>query len=287
MLDEVGMKMGWRGLMVSAITGAVVLCACQSRFGDKDPDSGLSGVSFSGPGANRLSADEDLDQRIAKVEDFSERIRKILHDYRRIQKAQSGRDVYTQLDFLFDMDSELKRAPAIKDDKKFVKYGKMELNLPTVSAECKMIESKLETFSSQDGEIADSLAYSVKTCKTQGAFRQVMTVQLSENSSGLVFDNDGMKMAFGDLLTSNVKNNSGCKFQFDDNRQLKQASCENVAARISASERIVFDKFAYDAAANPRFITQGIVFENETPKLRVSFSMDNADHPAFELVPLN
>lgn len=276
-MDVCGISRAGSRSVFGLLAAITVLTACESRFTDKTPDNSGPGITF-----ESLRASEDLDERLARIESTTTILSKIVRDFRRIQKAQSGQDMYTQLDFMFDLNKELKGAPAVKEGNQYVKYGRMEMRIPGISPECKMIETKLSTFYSGFNEAgtSDGLSYSVKTCKTNGQFVDVLAMIITPWGSDVRFNNEGIKSAFLNIFEPTVQLNSQCKLQIKEGR-LESATCENVSARVSASENILFEKFKYSSSDELRFLATGTVTENEKPKYTVFFSIDKQDKPSF------
>lgn len=270
----------WRERTVAIMSVAICLgiSGCQNRFGDSEPDG--SKVSVSGISPTGMKAGEDLDKQLLRIEDFSNKIKRVLNDFRRIQKARLGTDVYTQLDFLFDLDSELKKEPTIREGDRFVRYGKLEINSTIVQPECRTVQTKLQTLASVEGGITDSVVYYIKTCKTQD-YVEAITLKLDEVGGGFRIHNRNLRHALADVTGPTIKTDGNCSLVVDGNGGLAEAKCENLVATLSESERLIFSKFAYSGKSDPKFIAEGDIFENETPKYRVHFSLDQKNRPNF------
>lgn len=170
--------MGAFSKRVLVVTVGLVLpiVGCQSRFGDKDPE-GQKSNGFTVEG--RLKANEDLDNKLARLEDSAAKIRNLIRAFRRVQTAKQGEDVYTHVDFLLDVNSELKAAPAQAENGKYIRLSKSTLNIKGLSPECQTVETRLETLSKggtvekpidENGSAIDGLVYSVRTCHSVGQF---------------------------------------------------------------------------------------------------------------------
>jgi hypothetical protein len=271
----------YRNLRAGAIVAliAVIAIACTSKFGDTDPDAENT-ENFKVE--NRLLANQDLDSKLNRIEQGINRIREVLNNYRQINKAMKGEDVYTQIDFLMDIDNALKNAPAERpagdqSPEGFIKITRLELPIKSLSPECRFIDAKMETSlraTSVDATSAPTnLTLSVRTCKTNGEFRRILGVTISDSSTALTFDNEGMRESFESMLLPALEVASNCTIDVSpESHVLRSVVCENVVAKLSDSENLVFKKLGYSPAESRPFHAEGGLTENG--KLKLPFCLD-------------
>src|SRR5690606_18839879 len=97
------------GTFIVVALQIAALTACESRFQDKDADALDASAAFSIE--DRLSANDDLDRKLARIEDAAVRVRRLIQTFRRFQDPTAAGDNYTQLDFLLDLNEQLRKSP--------------------------------------------------------------------------------------------------------------------------------------------------------------------------------
>lgn len=218
---------------------AAVFIGCESKFAESSPDSvERKGLSLE----ERVSQKEKVDSRIDEIQKGADKAKKIIEMFRSIQSPSSKEEVYTPLDFILDLNDELRvKIPESKDDK-LVRYGKIELPVPGIPEECKPIDTLLESGiiydESQETKqaIGEKLTYSIKTCGSQGQYAEAVVAEWIGTNLEIKFINKNLETIFVGLLTESMKS-SICKIRQGQKKIIDTISCENFDARISASEK--------------------------------------------------
>jgi hypothetical protein len=263
-------------ILVAAAT-VFALNACQSKFNDKDPaPAGSVGLTAEG----RMAANEEIDKKLSKLENYTERVRQLLRALRRVEKARLDQDVYTQIDFMMDMNSELKKTAVEQKDGGWVKYGSMKLNVKGVSEDCRNVQTMLRADDS-------NLYYSLKTCRTDDRFLQVLVVNLADNKVGMRFNNENIQKVLQDTIIPAINSETNCEITTDAKQIVLRASCTKLTTKLSVSESLVINAVTYDRLSDIRLALDGELFENGVNKGVVKFSVPADGKPSFDLHKTN
>lgn len=261
----------------------LALLACQSKFNDKEPSSAGGSTGFTIE--SRIKANEDLDKKLARVEDVSEKIRRLIQSFRKIQALSSSGDAYTHIDFMLDINEEFANSPIEMHDDKWVKYGKIELKINGLSEECRVVQTKVETYNLsqlQNKPDSDGLVYSVKTCDTNGQYLSILNIKFSETNISLNFENKTIKKVLSDTLFPAIEVGTGCEIDTNIDTVLSQISCKNLSAKLTTSEKIIFKDLVFDVNGEDRVKIVGEIYENEKLKAKLNFTVDKSGKSKLE-----
>jgi len=268
----------------------LALTACESRFNDKAPATLPKSEGFSAE--SRLKANDELDAKLAKLESSADKIRKLIRQFRRVQAAKIGEDTYTQLDFMLDVNQELRKSPIENKGGKWIKYGKMKLNIKGLSPECALVESKVETTSSilnpPDAseeslpEVRDAMVLSIKTCKSP-EFTDIAKFEFTGKKTVLNFNNVNLRKALEETVIPAVTETTSCDIQTDNTDVLGRVSCANLSTKLSATENLLIDTLTYDRFDAIRFLFQGRFMAGEQQKGTIHFAINREGKPELKI----
>src|SRR4051812_33364923 len=101
--------------VLRALGCCAVLLGCESRFVEKTPSS----VSIQGAGlSDRVAEKSKIDTRLAQVDAAAGKVKTILAMFRKVASPSSSEDTYTPIDFIFDLNAEIKNKIPENLDKK-------------------------------------------------------------------------------------------------------------------------------------------------------------------------
>lgn len=269
-----------RRLSGTILVAAVTVCAlnaCQSKFNDKEPE--LSGqVGFTAQ--DRIAVNEEIDRKLSKLENYTERVRQLLRALRRVEKARLNQDVYTQIDFMMDMNSELKKAAVEQKGDGWVKYSSMKLNVKGISGDCQNVQTALRADDS-------NLYYSLKTCRTGDRFLEVLTVNLADHTVGMRFNNENIQKVLQDTIVPAINSETNCEIKTDAKEIVLRTSCTKLTTKLSASESLVINSVTYDRLSDIRLDLDGELFENGVKKGIMKFTVPADGKTTFDLRRIN
>ncbi len=262
----------------------LLIAGCQSKFNDKAPDG--SGAASGFTLENRMKANEELDRKLAKLEASADKVRKLIKQFRKIQQPTGGQDVYTHLDFMLDMNQQFKNSPVEAKDNKWVKYGKLKLNIKGLTPECAIVDTKVETLTSVMGEvqtddlgqITDGLIYSIKTCKSK-MFTQVVSVDITESRVSLSFNNENLRQSLEDTVLPAIREATKCAIETSQKDVLGRVDCANLSSKISATETLAIDSLIYDRSEDLRLLLKGRFMMGEVQKGTIYFAIGRDGKP--------
>jgi hypothetical protein len=265
-----------RTILVAAVT-VCALNACQSKFSDKDPAPGGQ-VGFTAEG--RIAANEEIDKKLSKLENYTERVRQLLRALRRVEKARLNQDVYTQIDFMMDMNSELKKTAAEQKDGGWVKYSSMKLNVKGVSEDCRNVQTMLRADDA-------NLYYGLKTCRTGDRFLEVLEVNLADNKVGMKFNNENIQKVLQDTIVPAINAETNCEITTDAKQIVLRTSCTKLTTKLSVSESLVINSVTYDRLSDIRLDLDGEILENGVNKGVVKFTVPANGKTTFDIHKTN
>ena len=119
-----------------------VIIGCDSKFVEKPPKRvPIKGLSLD----DRLEQKERIDGHIEQLEAGAKKINRIIQMFRNVQDPEFDKDIYSPIDFIIDLNAELKTKIPKNEGNKVVRYGQIELPLKGLSEECKVVYLRLET----------------------------------------------------------------------------------------------------------------------------------------------
>ncbi|NCN40776.1 hypothetical protein GW916_05945 [bacterium] len=248
----------------------VLVVGCESKFVESTPDSiKIEGVSLD----ERINHKAKMDSRIGEIEEASERLQKIIRLFRKVQDSNSGYGAYTPLDFIIDVNSELKEnLPEIKNGRT-VRKGTIEVPLKGLSEDCKTISTELESevvyqksnVSLEDQKaIGEKLTYSFSNCHTQGKFVPVLRVTWIGSTMEFKFEKDNTKSILDDLIADGLFSDSKCKFEHYDDKILSSVVCEDLKANLSQTEWALIKTLKFKNSGDLRLYILADIFEGDS-----------------------
>lgn len=256
---------------------ALILGGCESRFVESSPSS----VRIDGlPLKERVAEKEKVDSKIDALQQALEKAKTILDFFRKIQKADPTADVYTPIDFLMDVNTELKTKIPEMTESGLVRKGQVTLPIKGMSKSCQTVETLLQSSILYDGEgedkrqVGERLSYMLKTCGTNGEF--VSTVEVDSMGTSLEFRlmNKNVASIFKDLFKTELAAISHCSFDFDSEKIINAAQCSNFDVKLSVSESAKIKNMSFSNTGDIRFAIAADIFENGVFKNNIEVKVD-------------
>lgn len=281
---------------VQLITGlaAIVLIAsgCESRFAESSPSS----VKIEGlPLEERISQKAQVDSRINEIQKGAEKIKKIMDLFKKIQDPKNTNDTYSTVDFILDINQELKEKMPENKDGQLIRRGQITLANQTLSAECRIVDTMLEssTVHSDDGAdsiaIVDRLTYSLKTCASKGKYLPAVTVDWDGPTLEVSLINENLSSIFTDLLVAEVNSASARKLKKNEAKIIDSIACENFGYSLSNNEYAFIKKMNFSNSDDIRFEAYSDIYESLVLKAKskikvlangeVSFDVEKLETP--------
>lgn len=248
----------------TAATGLFLLMSlgCESRFVESSPSSvNIQGLSLN----ERMTQKAAVDARIEEVQRAVETTKHIVETFKKIKNPDTQQDVYTPLDFILEMNRELKARIPENIQHQTLRRTKFQLPIEALSKECQEIEVQLE-FNSTADDAGERLTYALKTCGSGEAYRDIMEVQWV--STGLEFRiiNKNLVDVFHDIMPKGSLNNSVCKMENDEKNIMEFFRCENFKVGLSPSEYAFVKNMNLKNSGDVRFEFAADIFENDQKK---------------------
>lgn len=255
--------------LVGASLLAVSISGCESRFVESSPAS----VKIEGlPLSERLSQKGHVDSRIEEIQKGAEKAKRIIEMFKEIQNPSNKEDVYTPIDFLLDVNKELKsRIPENKIGK-LVRRGKIVVPVQGLSEDCKIVETLLESSVIYDdtmtekSAIGERLTYSLKTCGSEGEYLSAIEANWVADTLEFRLVNKNLENVFRDIFLTDAMENSVCKIKEDEKKIIDFIHCENFKVKLSASEFAFIRTMAFNNSGSVRFESVAEIFENDKKK---------------------
>lgn len=256
--------------MSGLIVFGLIFVSCKSKFNESSPDSvTLSGI----PLEERAKLKEKVDVRIDSIQQGAERTKKIIDMFRKVQDPKNQADVYTPIDFLIDINNEIKnQIPENGENGKLIRKGKIKLPFTSLTEDCQTVETMLESevIKKEDGgdiKVAgDKLTYHIKTCASNGSY--LPTILASWNGRAMQFqvDNSNLTKLFNNILRVENLKTSTCQFKNNDKNIIESMACKNFEIRLSNSEAAHILTMNFDNDGDVRFEASADIFENQNKK---------------------
>lgn len=241
---------------------------CESKFKESSPDAvAVQGRSLD----DRIEQKTKIDVRLDEVQKSAEKINSIISMIKKVQAPDINTSVYTPLDFLMDMNNGIKTSLPEKNSESQVRYGKITLPIEALSEECRHVETKMEAISIYEDaastkQVGEKLAYSLKTCKSDGKFVQITEAQWLGKELSFNFDTKNLDNIFSDIKLSDLLKNPTCKIKQDNNKIIQDINCQNFNVNLSASERAHVNTMSFHNSGEIRFEAQADILENDVIK---------------------
>jgi hypothetical protein len=115
-----------------------------------------------------------------------------------------------------------------------------------------------------------NLYYSLKTCRTDDRFLEVLVVNLADNKVGMKFNNENIQKVLQDTIVPAINSETNCE-------------CTKLTTKLSVSESLMINSVTYDRLSDIRLALDGELFENGVNKGVVKFSVPAEGKPTFDL----
>jgi hypothetical protein len=257
-----------KGLAAVACT-LTIITGCQSKFAESSPDS----VKIKGiPLEERLSQKDKVDTRIEDVQKGAEKAKKIIEMFKRIQNPSSKEDVYTPIDFLLDLNGELKLKIPENQGDRLVRRGKIIVPVESLSDACRTVETILETSAIYEGSgenrvpVGERLTYSLKTCGSKDQYLEAIVAEWVGTAMEFKLISKNLETIFRDLLMTDAMKDSTCKITQGPKKIIDAIHCENFNVRLSDSEKAHIKTMSFSNSDDVRFESIADIFENEKLK---------------------
>jgi hypothetical protein len=239
-----------------AIVSSILLFGCESKIAEKGPTE-MTGIQSLN---DRMSTKITLDKKLTDIDGYTEKIRRVVGLFKKIQSPTTESDVYTPIDFLIDLNKELKESIPTKSGGKQIRKGRFQLPIKGLAKNCSFVDTLLTseeiisssgTTSNNDG--AELLTYAVKTCGTQD-FINVVEIERKNTNVNLVILNENLNMIFQQTVQTAMTGQTTCSVKFDKSGILDAISCRNMKVALSASEIAIVDNLEYSNSAQIRML---------------------------------
>lgn len=246
---------------------------CESKFVESSPHSiTIDGVTLE----DRLFEKAAVDQRISQIQEGANQLKRIIELFRKIKSANSSYDAYTPIDFLLDLNQELKSKIPEMGNGKLVRKGKIKLPISALSEECQTIEALLESSTLTAEDVANAienseplgerLTYSLKSCASNDEYLEVLRADWIGPELKISFNGPQAEKLFKDILFTEIQKDSICKIIHDDKAILDSIVCESLAVPLSESEIADVKVLKYSNSDLNRFEAYAEILENGARK---------------------
>lgn len=250
-----------------------LLAACNSQFVEKKPDA----VSIDTKLSAIMEDKSKIDEKLNSVEEATKRIRRINSLLKRAYNP-NGRDAdtYSPVDFLIDVNEELKGSIPKKVGDKYVRNTVVNLQIDGLSEECKTVETLLET-SEPDALVnelnkagkadAKVLKYSVRACGTENSFVPLVEVSWEGNQVLLSVNSKNIAKIFNVTASKTINsNNWNCKVSNEPSGIIESVYCENLDITLSKTEVAIVDHMMFNNKGDTRFEADARILEGDKTK---------------------
>lgn len=244
----------------------LIFIGCESKFTESSPDNvDLKGLSLQ----ERLEQKEKVDSRIDSIQKSAEKVEKIIELFKKVQDPSNKQDIYTPLDFLIDINSELKSSIPENKDGKLMRFAKHNLPMESLKVECRVVETMLDysvIFDDQSNIIGDRLTYSLKTCQSEDKFQETIVAEWIGPSLEFKLINKNIESIFANLIQEEAEKNSTCKIKQGEKNIIDAIFCENFNIKLSTSEIANVTSMSYSNSDDIRFESIAKIYENSKIK---------------------
>lgn len=272
---------------------ASTLISCESKFVEDSPDLvTVEGVTLD----DRIFEKAEADKRIEQIVAGAEQIKRIMELIRKIKAPKSYVDTYTPIDFLIDLNEELKSKVPSGNGGKFIRRGQIALPIGGLTEECEKVDTLLEsnivqarndfsTIGKSEG-IGENLVYSIKSCYSNNEYVEIFVAQWVGDLLILEFKKENLVSFLKDVFLSELQKNSKCKVSTDSRMVLDSVVCTNLSVELTESEVAHLDLLQYSNSEYLRLKTIGSILEHSKKKaeFRVEVNRDGKVESTLEKV---
>lgn len=246
-------------LIISFLT---LFVSCDSRNIEKDPEHiKISGLSLEERIANKTRVDNALEQ----LEDGSRKIKRILDLVKKLNNSDENFLNYTPIDFLIDLNNEIKDKIPENDKNKLVRQSKIELPIKDLPLECQTVHAELSvkaiyadgTIQNDINEkldkdiVGQQLTYSLKTCGTSD-YLTAFSANIISSSVEFTIHKKNLVDLFKNILSDKFLADTNCKIEFGEKKLLQSIECQNIEAKLSSSEIAIIKTVSFFAEGDTR-----------------------------------
>ena len=260
----------------SLIALSSIWVACDSKFVESSPDSvQLSGITLD----ERLTQKAEIDERINQIDQGVEKVKRIIDLFKKIQNTDQAQDVYTPIDFVLDVNAELKAKIPENRDGRLVRYSKIELPLTVLSEECRTLHTSLEssviyeesdeestTESTEKKAIGEKLTYSFRSCASEEKYLVAVEANWIGSNLEIKLNNENLETIFKDIVVNEVLKDSACRITQDSEKIIDTIHCSNIKVQLSNSEDAMVNDMIFNNSGEVRFEANADIFENARKK---------------------
>ncbi|MBT4760765.1 MAG: hypothetical protein HOO06_03620 [Bdellovibrionaceae bacterium] len=268
-----------------------VIIGCDSKFVEKPPKRvPIKGLSLD----DRLEQKERIDGHIEQLEAGAKKINRIIQMFRNVQDPEFDKDIYSPIDFIIDLNAELKTKIPKNEGNKVVRYGQIELPLKGLSEECKVVYLRLETEPIYNeskelgskteatlGEkeiIGERLTYFFKSCASDDKYIVAIVAEWVGISLEFKLNNENLNTLFKDILTTEIMNSPECKVTQNKKKIVEKVRCKNLHVSLSKSETALVRDMLFSNSGVIRFQSSTDIYENNIKKATSEIKVfDNGD----------
>jgi hypothetical protein len=254
----------------------IVTSGCGSKFSESSAKSvTIKGFSLS----DRMAQKEKIDGRIDEIQKGVDKAKKIIDLMRQVQNPSSEANTYTPLDFLLDLNTELKTKIPENRGEKLMRFAKVRIPISTLPEECQTLDSALESSIIYSDEtvsktaVGERLTYSLKGCGSETKYSEVLVANWIGSDLELKVLNKNLEPIFKDMLKSISEKSSNCKFKLGEKQILESLFCENLQVKLSTSETAEVSNLSFSNVGDIRYEAKAEIFENAQVKAHFYFKV--------------
>ncbi len=266
-------------LLMFALLGAV---RCETRFSESSPGSvTTTGLTLE----QRVQSKKEIDNRLAQIKVSADQVRSLIALFRTQQNNGLAGNVYTPIDFLFDINEALagkipeqRNLANTQKTQVMVRNAVIRVPIESLSEECKSVQTQLRTEVTTDSQshtyVAESgIKYLIKTCNTNGEFVPVVSATWSGQEIALGFNNINLASLFQDFVKSKVDPKGVCSTDFNPSGILNSITCQNMQVGLSKVEFSVIHSLNFSNSGDLRFGLYADIFDRESGALKHSLQI--------------
>ena len=263
--------------------------ACESKNIETSPNTiKIKDINLD----ERLSHKAKVDKRIDQIEKAVNKIKKIVTMFRRIQRPDKVFDVYTPLDFVIDLNSELKDKIPVSSGGRLSRRGTITLPIKGLSEECRKIETLLESsviyeedlkLDPKKTPIGERVTYSFKSCAVDGEPLIALEAEWIGSNLEIKLNNENLKSIFNEIALAELSQNATCKLKQGKKNIIEKISCIDFNVQISTSEKAIVHNMTFSNSGFVRFEANASIYENEIKKAKTSLLVSEDGEVKFDI----
>lgn len=227
-----------------AIVIASTVAGCESKFAESSPEA----VGIRGPKLEeRLEQKKQIDSKLNAVEKSIEKVKVVVELLKGIYTSTGEKLAYSPIDFVLDMNTELKKRIPENSNDRLVRYGKINLPIKGLSEQCKTVETMLSnTAVEQADSVVENLSYSLKSCKTED-FKEVLLANVTGTKVQFDIQTKNLESIFSLSDFKESLNSAKCQTTFGSENSISAITCEDIQLLISETRSVIFKSIHFDS----------------------------------------